>query len=182
MNSLRHVALAAAAAALAACAPPPMTHENVSAGSAAVAAMPVRAAPSPVSDFDRMRAALPTFALQRSGGADHGDVSVVRDVNFPADSSILSRSEVMRLEPLRSYLRANPSIEVRIEGYGDSRSAADRNVALSLDRAQAVSRALLTDVMVENTIVTVGAVMPQATARSGSVEVMFVAPAKLQSN
>jgi outer membrane protein OmpA-like peptidoglycan-associated protein len=182
MNFSRHVGPAVVAMALAACASPPIRQESPSGGSAAVTAVPLRAAPSPVSDFDRMRAALPTFELQRRGDADAGEVSVIRDVNFSADSSILSRPEVVRLDPLRSYLRANPSIEVRIEGYGDGQSGADRNAALSLDRAQAVSRALLTDVMVENIIVTVGATMPQATARRGSVEVMFVAPAKLQSN
>jgi outer membrane protein OmpA-like peptidoglycan-associated protein len=179
------VGLVVMATALAACASPQTAGKNLSGDSGAVvAAMPPGPAPSPVSAFDQMRAALPTFDLQRSGAgvADGGDISVVRDVSFLADSSILSRPEVTRLEPLRSYLRANPSIEVRIEGYGDSRSAADRKVTLSLDRAQAVGRALLSDVMVVNTIVTVGAGMPQATVRSGSVEVMFVEPTKLQSN
>ena len=46
-------------------------------------------------------------------------------------------------EPLIAYLRASPGTAVRIEGYTDNAGSEERNVYHSLDRAQAVARALL---------------------------------------
>jgi outer membrane protein OmpA-like peptidoglycan-associated protein len=176
MTAFSHAVLAVVAAALTACASPQMARDNLNVDRPVVAAVtPSPAAVPVVSDFDTMRAALPTFDLQQSDSvaAQRGRISVVRDLRFTAESFILAQADVKRLVPLQAYLRANPSVEVRIVGYGDGGNAVERNAALSVGRAQAVGRVLLTDMMIENKIVTVGAIMPQPSARAGSVEVVI---------
>jgi outer membrane protein OmpA-like peptidoglycan-associated protein len=144
-----------------------------------VAAMPIVTTPVFVSDFDAMRAALPAFDLQRGGTepASRREVSVVRDLVFAPASSILSRADVIRLQPLLAYLRANPTIAVRIEGFGDGINSTEHDTELSLSRAQAVARALLTDMMVSNAIVTVGAPVPQLMKDNGRAEIIFIGSA-----
>jgi outer membrane protein OmpA-like peptidoglycan-associated protein len=177
MGPFGHVALAAAAAALTSCASPAPFDYTATDTAAIIAQMPAFESPVPVSDFDAMRAALPGFDLQRTfDGASENEVSVVRDLTFTPQSSILSRADVTRLEPLHAYLRANPSIAVRITGYGDGSNAADRTADLSLSRAQAVARALLTDMRVANSIDAVGAPLPQQQQYSGRADIFFTRP------
>jgi outer membrane protein OmpA-like peptidoglycan-associated protein len=181
MNLFGYATLAAAATVLVSCASPQGTTDALSGDMAAMrAATPLFDAPTIVSDFDTMRTALPTFDLQRGDVnlASYAEISVIRDLSFSAGSDILSQRDVSRLEPLRAYLRTNPSIDVRIEGYGDGVNSAERDAALSLGRAQAVTRALMTDIMVANTIVGLGAMTPQPTARNGSAEVMIIRAVK----
>ena len=178
MSPFGHVACAAMTATLAACAPQ-QTPERVSVDiSATMAVMPIMTTTPLVSDFDIMRAALPAFDLER--GASHTafqhEISVVRDLVFTPDSSILSRAMVTRLAPLQVYLQANPSMAVRIEGYGDGVSTSARAADLSMARAQAVARALLADMKVTNVIVAKGAAVPQARNRAGGAEIMFFEP------
>lgn len=142
-------------------------------------ATPARAALSP---FDAMRVALPTFELRQDASAAAGEVSVARDVTFPAESSILPRPQVDRLVPLQAYLRANPDTAVRIEGHGDGapgESGREQDASLSQDRAQAVARALLTDMRIATQrITTVSAAPLSATRprRAGWAEIILVAP------
>src|SRR2546429_7494267 len=105
------------AAALAACASPPAA----SSSRAAEVAAPVVVTPiAPiVSDYEAMRSALPDFDLQRRADGPPTDISVVRDLVFDVNSSILSGPQVKRLVPLQAYLRAHPRTSVRIEGNGD---------------------------------------------------------------
>jgi outer membrane protein OmpA-like peptidoglycan-associated protein len=177
MSPFGHVALAAATAALAACAfPMPSEYPTVDVA-AMTAEMPVYRTPVLVSDFDAMRTALPGFDLQRSlDRTSQRDVSVVRDLSFTPDSSILSQADVTRLAPLHTYLRENPTVAVQIKGYGDGANSAASDADLSLSRAQAVARALLTDMSVANTMVVAGAAMPQQKKHSGGAEIVFTTP------
>lgn len=179
MSPYGQVAVAAAMAALAACASSRMGTDKVSADIAAyvstLTAVPIAAPSSIISDFDAMRAALPGFDLER--GADMaapGEVSVVRDLVFDHGSSILSRVDVARLEPLHAYLRANPLVAVRIKGYGDRGNTTERAADLSLSRAHAVARALLTDMKVANDIAAAAAPRSEQTLNSGRAEIIFI--------
>lgn len=177
MGPFGHVALAVTAAALTSCASPAPFEYTATDAAAIIAQMPAFETPVPVSEFDAMRAALPGFDLQRTlDGASANEVSVVRDLTFTPESSILSRADVTHLAPLHAYLRANPSIAVRITGYGDGANAADRTADLSLSRAQAVARALLTDTRVANRIEAAGAAMPQQKQYIGRAEIFFTRP------
>lgn len=180
MNHFKRAALAAAAALLTACASPQGPAEQVSfAIDAQLAELTTLVALPVVSDFDTMRAALPTFELERENASAplRNEISVIRDISFEDNSPFVTRLDIGRIEPLKAYLRANPEMAVRIEGYGDGRNSSPRDADLSLSRAEAVGRAILTDIRIANSIVTVGAAMPQAMARTGSVEIIFVNPA-----
>jgi outer membrane protein OmpA-like peptidoglycan-associated protein len=177
MRPFGHVALAAATAALASCASPVVSEYPRLDAAAMMAAMPVYEAPVLVSDFDAMRAALPGFDLQRTfDRTAQYDVSVIRDLTFTADSSILSRADVARLLPLHAYLRENPSVAVLIKGYGDGANSAAAGTDLSINRAQAVARALLTDMRVATTLQSTGAAMPQHKQNAGRAEIVFTTP------
>ncbi len=177
MSPFGQIALAAAMAALTACAPSQPSF-NLSASeiadvTASVTANMTAAPPIFMSDLDMMRAALPAFDLQTIDAGQEREVSVMRDLAFTAENSILTRSDVARLTPLQVYLRANPLIDVRIEGYGDSAVSTERNDDLSRSRAQAVARAILSDIYITNTVVTASARTPQPAARSGHIEIFF---------
>jgi outer membrane protein OmpA-like peptidoglycan-associated protein len=177
MGPFGHVALAVTAAALTSCASPAPFEYTATDAAVIIAQMSAFEAPVPVSDFDAMRAALPGFELLKTfDGASENEVSVVRDLTSTPESSILSRADVTRLEPLHADLRANPSIAVRITGYGDGSNAADRTADLSLSRAQAVARALLTDMRVANSIDAAGAAMPQQKQYVGHAQIVFALP------
>lgn len=151
-------------AALTACASPPPAPRAAEVAAPAAAPVLVATLSPPVSDLDAMRAALPTFALRRGGigSAGEREVSVVRDINFPLGSALLPQAEVDKLAPLLPFLRANPLIVVRIDGYGDDKKGSERDINLSIDRAQTVARALLTDMRISNTIEATAAPMPQS--------------------
>lgn len=175
MSPFGRIVAAAIAAALSGCASPAPLAYRAADTAATTAQGPPFEAPAPVSAFDAIRAALPGFELQRGlGGASGNEISVVRDLTFTRESSILSRAEVTRLSPLHAYLRANPSIKVRITGYGDGVNSPEREADLSLSRAQAVARALLTDMRVANSIDAKGAVLPQHDV--GRAQIVFALP------
>lgn len=178
MGPFGRFAATAVAAVLVACESAPR-FENLASDTTAMAeSVPAYRVPVLISDFDEVRAALPSFDLQRS--ADQGAqrvASITCDLTFAVDSSILSQANVKRLEPMQAYLRANPSVDVRIHGYGDGLNATDREADLSFGRAQAVARALLTDMKVANDIDAVGAKVPQQKQCMGRAEIVFIWPA-----
>lgn len=73
---------------------------------------------------------------------DRGATLVLHDVMFDSDSANMREGAIQRLNPLLVYLKSSPSTSVRIEGHTDSTGTSDHNDALSLDRANAVARAL----------------------------------------
>ena len=177
MSPFGQFALAAAMAALTGCASAQTSRQPAPINTADIIASVASAQVAPplfVSDFDIMRAALPAFDLQRNVAEGGREVSVVRDLGFLTETSILSRDDVVKLLPLQVYLRANPLIDVRIEGYCDNAIANERNADLSTGRAQAVARALLTDIYIKNNVTTMVAKTPQSAGRSGHAEMFFI--------
>jgi outer membrane protein OmpA-like peptidoglycan-associated protein len=59
-------------------------------------------------------------------------------VLFRTDSAELRPGAVERLQPLASYLRANPGVRVAIVGHTDSRGSDAHNQQLSERRAESV--------------------------------------------
>jgi len=178
MSPFGQFALAAAMAALTGCASAQTSRQpdQISVADILTSITSKQVAPLFVSDFDVMRAALPAFDLQRNVADGGREVSVVRDLAFVTETSILSRDDVVKLLPLQVYLRANPLIDVRIEGYGDDVGSSERNDDLSMGRAQAVARALLTDIYIKNNVTTMIAKTPQSKGRSGRAEIFFIEP------
>ena len=101
----------------------------------------------------RMRTQLNVYDMKFS---ELGATLVLRDVMFDTDSSILRAGSVNRLDPLVTYLRANPATSVRIEGHTDSTGSVEHNNDLSLGRANAVKTSLQSSGTVTNTIATYG--------------------------
>jgi outer membrane protein OmpA-like peptidoglycan-associated protein len=87
---------------------------------------------------------------------DRGATLVLQDVMFDTDSAHMREGAVNRLSPLLTYLRSSPTTSVRIEGHTDSTGTSAHNDALSLDRANAVARALENGGQAANTIQTEG--------------------------
>lgn len=173
-------AIAAATAALGACASALAPSDDLSARMAAdiIAMTPPVQPPVPfMTEIDTMRAALPAFDLQRDISGPRGDVSVARDLAFPAESSILPRPQVDRLVPLQAYLRDNPATAVRIEGHGDGLLTGEQEIDLSHSRAQAVARAILTDMRIYNSITAEAAPSAKGkSTRGGWAEIILVMP------
>jgi hypothetical protein len=107
-----------------------------------------------VTKFEIMRSALPEFELlQQTSG---NEVSVERNLGFEPQSPIISSDEVRRISLLQAYLLTDPSLTVGVEGYF-KRDRAGTEEALALDRAQALVRALLTDMRIKNDVTAVAA-------------------------
>jgi outer membrane protein OmpA-like peptidoglycan-associated protein len=128
-----------------------------------------------VTNLDSMRAALPDFALR---DASDREVSVERMLAFDHNSPILSSSEIKRLALLQTYLRHNPTTTVRIEGYLGPANSGERS-SLALDRAQAIARALLTDMRIQNGISAVAA--PQTSSGASQAAIILITEQSLGS-
>ena len=63
-------------------------------------------------------------------------------VLFTTGSDTLNHSDQQRLISLANYLKTNPELSVRLEGYADPRGTDDSNTSLSEERAIAVENAL----------------------------------------
>lgn len=72
----------------------------------------------------------------------YGAVFNLQDVLFETGSAVLRPGAEAKLTPLARYLRANPRVQVRIDGFTDSVGSAASNVTLSRDRARSVGHAL----------------------------------------
>ena len=73
----------------------------------------------------------------------YGAVFNLQDVLFETGSAVLRPGAEARLQPLARYLRANPRVQVRIDGFTDSVGSAASNLTLSRDRARSVGHALV---------------------------------------
>jgi outer membrane protein OmpA-like peptidoglycan-associated protein len=74
---------------------------------------------------------------------ERGTVVTLGDVLFDTGSANLNPGGMQQIARLATYLAANPSPTVRIEGHTDSRGAAAYNEALSQRRADSVRAALV---------------------------------------
>jgi outer membrane protein OmpA-like peptidoglycan-associated protein len=72
----------------------------------------------------------------------YGAMLTLQDVLFQTGSAELRPGAEARLRPLADYLRANPRVGLRIDGFTDSVGSAAANVQLSRDRARSVADAL----------------------------------------
>lgn len=72
----------------------------------------------------------------------YGATFDISDVLFQTDSAALRPGAIAKLRPLSGYLKANLRVELRIDGYTDSRASAEHNQVLSEHRAQSVESAL----------------------------------------
>lgn len=75
---------------------------------------------------------------------ERGTVVTLSDVLFDTGAATLKPGADLSLDRLADYLKAHPQTKVLIEGHTDSRGSDEYNDALSLRRAQAVSKALVT--------------------------------------
>ena len=67
---------------------------------------------------------------------------VLRSIHFDFDKSDIRDEFRAVLEANAAYLRANPSLTLRIEGNCDERGSREYNVALGQRRAEAIARSL----------------------------------------
>ena len=72
----------------------------------------------------------------------YGALLTLQDVLFQTGSAELRPGAQARLVPLAGYLRANPGVRLRIDGYTDSVGSAASNLTLSQNRARSVADAL----------------------------------------
>ena len=72
----------------------------------------------------------------------YGATFDLSDVLFQTDSAALRPAALDKLRPLGAYLKANPQVQLRIDGYTDSRASAEHNQLLSQHRAESVESAL----------------------------------------
>lgn len=72
----------------------------------------------------------------------YGATFDLSDVLFQTDSAALRPAALDKLRPLAGYLQANPDVQLRIDGYTDSRASDAHNQTLSEHRAQSVESAL----------------------------------------
>jgi outer membrane protein OmpA-like peptidoglycan-associated protein len=64
-----------------------------------------------------------------------GSLGVVRDILFDFDKSDIRASEAGKAPEIAAYMKANPSIQVGIDGYADPRGTNQYNLALSQRRS-----------------------------------------------
>ncbi|CCG07218.1 OmpA family protein [Pararhodospirillum photometricum] len=83
---------------------------------------------------------------------EYGASLVLQDVMFETGSAALRSGSSARLAPLMTYLRANPATLVRVEGHTDSVGSTAQNDDLSVERANAVARALTQDGTLTNQV------------------------------
>jgi len=176
MHILTALALTAAFISGGSCAVTPSVTSAVPLAEPTPAFAPVSA--PPVTGYDALVIALPTFDLERlyEAPSTYGEVSVVRDVSFEKDSSILAWSQIERLEALRTYLVANAATAVRIVGHGDGAALPEREANLAQARAQAVARALTFNLSVNNKMVFDAASASGQSVRNGTAEIIVVTP------
>jgi outer membrane protein OmpA-like peptidoglycan-associated protein len=102
-------------------------------------------------DWDRRERVVVAVPVERDGWdrramRDYGfrqtpqgaTLTLQEEVLFRTDSAELRPGAVERLQPLASYLRANPGVRVAIVGHTDSRGSDAHNQQLSERRAESV--------------------------------------------
>jgi outer membrane protein OmpA-like peptidoglycan-associated protein len=87
---------------------------------------------------------------------ERGPVVTLSDVLFDTGAATLKPGADLALDRLAVYLKAHPQTKVLIEGPTDSRGSDEYHDALSLRRAQAVSKALVTRGVSPDAVTAVG--------------------------
>ncbi|CBW25633.1 peptidoglycan-associated lipoprotein precursor [Halobacteriovorax marinus SJ] len=77
-------------------------------------------------------------ALELNADSDSGKAGPIKTVFFGFNSSVLSTSARETLNANAEFLKANPSVEIQVEGHCDERGGVQYNLALGERRAVAV--------------------------------------------
>jgi len=83
------------------------------------------------------------YTLEVNGDSDSNRAGALRTVYFAYDSSQLTSEARSTLSANAEFLKANPSVEVQIEGHCDERGSVQYNLALGEGRAMAVKEYLV---------------------------------------
>lgn len=78
------------------------------------------------------------LTLELNGDSDGGKAGGLQTVYFGFDSSNLDSDTKETLQANADYLKANPNVDVQIEGHTDERGGRQYNLALGERRANAV--------------------------------------------
>lgn len=77
-------------------------------------------------------------SIELMADSDSGKAGALRTVNFGFNSSSLSSSAKEILQGNADFLKANPSVDVTVEGHCDERGGREYNIALGERRAKSV--------------------------------------------
>lgn len=78
-----------------------------------------------------------------NGDSDSGKAGAIRTIYFGFNSSNLNSDTRSTLQDNAEFLKANPSVEIQIEGHADERGGVQFNLALGEQRASAVKNYLI---------------------------------------
>jgi peptidoglycan-associated lipoprotein len=78
-----------------------------------------------------------------AGWPEDAETLKADSVHFDYDSSVVKSSEKSKIEAVADYLKANPSVAVRVEGNCDERGTAEYNRSLGERRALAAREELV---------------------------------------
>ena len=90
----------------------------------------------------RARAEAEQEARERARAAEAARQSLTRTVYFEYDESAITNDTEAALRAKVEILRANPGVQLRMEGHADERGTSEYNIALGNDRAESVMRFL----------------------------------------
>src|SRR5262249_38569833 len=82
---------------------------------------------------------------------------VLEDITFGSESALPTPESVATINGIAAVLKAHPSAQISLEGHTDSTGSPDAAQQLSLDRADAVKRALIERGVAPDRITTSGA-------------------------
>ncbi len=85
----------------------------------------------------------PESDLQINGDSDSNKAGGLRTVNFDFDSAVLTSTAKSILDSNASFLKANNTVEVQVEGHCDERGGVQYNLALGENRAKSVKNYLV---------------------------------------
>lgn len=91
------------------------------------------------AEAEKAKSALAEYQMKQTA---LGATLVLQDVVFETGKAQLKPGAAARLQPLASYLTANPAVKVRIDGHTDAQGSDTYNQQLSDARANAVRTAL----------------------------------------
>jgi len=113
---------------------------DAAADAQAAAAANAAAADAARAEAARLHQAMADYQMKQT---QLGATLVLQDVVFETGKADLKPGAADRLRPLAEYLKANPNVQVRIDGHTDAQGSDDYNLRLSEDRAGSVRAALV---------------------------------------
>jgi peptidoglycan-associated lipoprotein len=115
----------------------------------------VVAVPAPLADASASRAVSALEALSRGVAAVTPPGAALQDVYYQFDSIDLASEAEEILRQNAEWMKANPNVQVEVEGHCDDVGSADYNLALGAKRAQAARDFLVTHGVASERLVTI---------------------------